>query len=80
MGKYKYKPVEVEGFVITKVRCICQNAEYEITLENGEMKFVGQKMTARMIPVKGDYFVIQGDGYEYLNPKVVFEKKFEEIL
>jgi hypothetical protein len=78
MAKYVYRPLEVEGFVITHVRCICQNSEYELTLENGDKKLTTPRMCARMTPVQGDYWVIQPDGYEYLNPKEVFERKFIE--
>ena len=36
-----------------------------------------EKMCARMTPVKGDYWVTQlHDGYHYLNPKDVFERKY----
>lgn len=33
-------------------------------------------MLARYIPEEGDYWVIQEDGYEHLNPKAVFERKY----
>lgn len=38
-----------------------------------------KEMTARYFPVVGDYLVRQPDGYEYLNPKDVFEGKFERV-
>lgn len=34
------------------------------------------EMTARYWPKVGDYLVRQADGYEYLNPKEVFERKY----
>jgi hypothetical protein len=40
VSKYRLKPEELEGYVITHVRCICQNSEYEVSLENGEKRFV----------------------------------------
>ncbi len=36
-------------------------------------------MIARMTPQVGDYLVIQEDGYEYLNPKEVFERKYSRV-
>lgn len=51
----------------------------EVILENGEKKFCDSGMTARYIPKVRDYFVRQPDGYEYLNPKDVFEGKFERV-
>ena len=35
-------------------------------------------MTSRYRPKPGDYYVIQADGYPYLNPKDVFERKYHE--
>jgi hypothetical protein len=34
------------------------------------------EMTSRYQPVLGDYLVVQSDGYRYLNPKAVFERKY----
>lgn len=80
MGTYVYKPIEVEAYRIDRVRTICQHAEYEVTLENGETKIVDKGMVARYCPIPGDYYVIQQDGYVYINPKAVFENKFEETV
>lgn len=37
------------------------------------------EMTARYWPKAGDYLVRQADGYEYLNPKEVFERKYANL-
>lgn len=34
-------------------------------------------MMARYTPVVGDYWVVQEDGYIYLNPRDVFERKYQ---
>lgn len=34
---------------------------------------------ARYAPVAGDYVVTQEDGYEYFNPKAVFERKYHPL-
>ena len=36
-------------------------------------------MTARYQPKIGDYLVRAEDGYEYLNPANVFERKYSEV-
>jgi hypothetical protein len=36
-------------------------------------------MLARYVPEVGDYLVTQEDGYEYFNPKDVFERKYHSI-
>lgn len=36
-------------------------------------------MLARMNPNVGDYWVIQEDGYVYLNPREVFRRKYSPI-
>jgi hypothetical protein len=48
-------------------------------LGNGEEVIATPQMTARMEPKVGDYWVIQSDGYVYLNPKEVFERKYEPV-
>lgn len=45
-------------------------------LEDGKLVSPNAGMLARMTPQIGDYWVIQDDGYIYLNPKDVFERKY----
>lgn len=84
--RYIAKPVEVEAHRIAKVSGrasapipATQNTQTDLVcwLENGEpfRPTVGQ--IARMLPKAGDYVVTQADGYVYLNPKEVFERKYE---
>jgi hypothetical protein len=79
--KYIANPVEVDAFKITKVypRADQSAGEYNLELEGGKMVQTLTGMTARMpdqAPRIGDYWVIQSDGYIYLNPKDVFERKY----
>lgn len=37
------------------------------------------EMLSRITPEIGDYLVIQEDGYTYLNPRQVFERKYSEV-
>ncbi len=50
-----------------------------LALENGENTHATAEMLARMTPEPGDYYVIQEDGYTYLNPRAVFERKYSPI-
>ena len=53
--------------------------ELMLRLEDGRNYSAGSGMTARYVPVPGDYLVTQEDGYQYLNPKDVFERKYSVI-
>ena len=79
--KYIARPVEVEAFKIVEVEAWDELAihEYEsrdLTLDNGQKVKATAEMMSRMTPKVGDYWVIQSDGYIYLNPKDVFERKY----
>lgn len=50
-----------------------------LRLEDGRNYTANSSMTSRHVPVAGDYLVTQEDGYEYLNPKDVFERKYAPI-
>jgi hypothetical protein len=84
MAKYSANPVIVDAFKIVKV---AEAPNYEqrmsgdtaLTLDNGEKVIATVLMTARYDPVEGDYWVVQSDGYIYLNPKEVFERKYSPL-
>ena len=69
-------PVKVRAFKITHVGDPAANGSCLITIENKTTRLADAGMLARMIPVVGDYWVIQSDGYEYVNPREVFERKY----
>jgi hypothetical protein len=50
-----------------------------LRLSDGRNYEADTSMTVRYCPVPGDYLVTQEDGYEYLNPKEVFERKYSPI-
>lgn len=50
-----------------------------LLLEDGGDYRADSSMTSRYVPVAGDYLVEQEDGYVYLNPKAVFERKYLSI-
>lgn len=72
--KYIANPVIVDAARIVSVHT------GSVVLENGEIELVSPEMTARHWPQKGDYLVRQEDGYVYLNPKDVFERKYSPFL
>jgi hypothetical protein len=47
-----------------------------LLLSDGRVVTATPDMTSRMTPVVGDYWVVQADGYVYLNPKNIFERKY----
>lgn len=77
--KYVANPVEVEAFVVTKVESLISSDSLRLTLDDGQMVVATPDMIARMAPAPGDYWVIQSDGYIYLNPKGVFERKYRKV-
>jgi len=74
--KYIANPVEVEAKVIKRVMFPTTPGVYVLTLDDGSVIETDAGMTARMTPDVGDYVVTQSDGYVYLNPKDVFERKY----
>jgi hypothetical protein len=75
--KYIANPVEVEAEVIAEVVSPATDEHPMILkLSSGKLYSPNAGMIARMTPVAGDYVVTQSDGYIYLNPKEVFERKY----
>lgn len=76
--KYRANPVEVDAFTIKSIGT--SGAEgTQLRLDNDEWVTAIPAMTSRMTPSVGDYWVVQSDGYVYLNPKDVFERKYSPI-
>lgn len=75
------KPVEVEYGIIEKI-VVNSDTSCSVLVNWGHVKqieIVTTPMMARYVPKPGDYLVRQADGYEYLNPKDVFERKFRPV-
>jgi hypothetical protein len=72
---YVANPVEVHAFPITNVGPVLDDGSRWLDLE-GAPTLASAEMMARMTPQVGDYWVVQSDGYVYLNPKDVFERKY----
>lgn len=79
--KYQANPVIVDAYKIVSVgeprgKGGIMWWSVDIALENGENVVADSGMLARYTPSVGDYWVVQEDGYTYLNPKEVFERKY----
>ncbi len=78
--KYQANPVIGDAFKIVHVADKA-NADYSanLTLDDEGGYIATSAMLERMVPVVGDYLVRQEDGYEYLNPAAVFERKYSPL-
>lgn len=70
-------PVAVMARVILGVEPITEGAM--LALDDTTNYFANHGMLARYTPVPGDYLVTQDDGYQYVNPKEVFERKYSSV-
>jgi hypothetical protein len=73
---YIANPVLVEAEEIVSASTLLEDGSVHLALKNGENFTADKGMTARLVPKEGDYLVTQADGYRYLNPKEVFERKY----
>lgn len=74
--KYVANPVVVDAFEITEVGVPDSHGMIRLECSDGQARIGNADMTARMKPVAGDFWVIQEDGYHYLNPREVFLRKY----
>ena len=87
MAKYVANPVEVEAWPIKKIippsQYLRTVGDTSLILDDPSNEHhavvATPEMLARMTPVVGDYYVVQSDGYVYLNPKAVFERKYRRL-
>lgn len=74
--KYQANPVLVDAFIIIGVGAVLPDGSMHAATQDGSNRIATKEMISRFIPSAGDYWVIQSDGYEYVNPKDVFERKY----
>lgn len=72
-------PVRVEAHQITGLREDERGLGLWAELSDGSTALIDAGMIARYTPKNGDYFVIQDDGYRYINQREVFERKYRPI-
>ena len=77
--RYQANPVQVEAQIIVGVGPILMDGSMNLALQNGQSVNANKGMIARYTPQEGDYWVQQSDGYLYVNPKEVFERKYSII-
>jgi hypothetical protein len=75
--KYIANPIEVDAHKIVSIGV--HEGGIHFALENGQNVTPTPEMRSRMEPKVGDYWVIQSDGYIYLNQKDVFERKYAPV-
>lgn len=81
--KYFANPVEVDAFKIIRLGDMLHSPRkvgQEMVLEDGRTVLVAPELLSRITPKLGDYYVVQADGYIYLNPKDVFERKYTSAV
>ena len=76
MAKYMARPVNVEAWKIERVRSPNADCTVDVLLEDKTVRVATIGMLARIVLRPGDYWVIHEDGYAYLNPRDVFERKY----
>lgn len=81
MAKYRALPVVVDAWKITAVSWPspvpgAAPGGATLVLDDGRTEYADAGMTARYVPRVGDYFVRQDDGYLYINPAAVFDRKY----
>lgn len=78
--KFQANPIIVEAFKIVEIKDSDSSGLKVLTLENGFLFLPTPEMLARIAVEIGDYLIQQEDGYIYLNPKKVFERKYSPIV
>lgn len=71
--------MEVEAWEIAWVGPLRPGEPISLELTNGERVVAPPEVFARYGPQPGDYWVVQEDGYAYINPRHVFERKYSPI-
>lgn len=77
--RYVANPVEVDAYEIADVGELNSDGSRDIVLSTGVIEPADKGMLARYTPQPGDYWVKQADGYVYVNPKAVFERKYRPV-
>lgn len=76
--KYRANPVLVDAFQIAHVGRADTDGGRKIYHSEGSA-YANAELLARIEPEPGDYWVVQADGYCYLNPRDVFERKYAAV-
>jgi hypothetical protein len=77
--KYIANPVVVNAYRIESVQGPLDGGKWLVHYADSlptVHDWLTPEMCARYVPVAGDYVIYQADGYKYINPKEVFERKY----
>ena len=85
--KYQANPVIVDAYKILELSEMSADGSVKVRLDGqggsptdiDGWHTADSGMCARYRPKEGDYWVVQSDGYIYLNPKDVFERKYSPL-
>lgn len=88
MSTFKANPIEVEAKVIESIQPLevggtldlAFQVGMKLTLEDGTIFNAPKAMFVRYMPKEGDYLVTQADGYRYINPREVFQRKYSPVV
>lgn len=72
-------PVRVNASAIARIGAHNGASQITVGTKDGIDHIITPDMLSRYSPVLGDYVVIQEDGYVYVNPKAVFERKYSPL-
>lgn len=77
---HQANPVKVNARQIFAVHFQDPDGLYPVSMMDGQpAEPMTEAMVARYFPSAGDYIVTQEDGYVYVNPREVFERKYSLI-
>lgn len=62
-----------------RIAAVDHSDKIDVCFEDDSSMVLTDEMIARYIPVIGDYVVTEEDGYQYVNPRDVFERKYRMI-
>lgn len=79
MAKFQANPIIVDAAEIVGIGTGDNDGNLPLALSDGTSFTAAPVMLSRMTPVVGDYVVTQDDGYQYLNPKDVFNRKYSPV-
>src|SRR6185437_5845262 len=76
---HKANPVRVNARAVVELTADTHCGGFMAKLCDGSRFHITAAMSVRHTPIVGDYIVTQEDGYVYVNPKDVFERKYSPI-
>lgn len=76
---HQAKPVRVHAEVIVDIYSAGNYGDAAVEFADGSEHVLEAALMVRCKPVVGDYVVTQEDGYVYVNPKDVFERKYSPL-